>query len=107
MSFFSNDKTSAETGHINVIAELQAKPEHVEAVKAMLMGLVEPSRAEDGCKGSHLLVNKHDPTRFYTYEEWTGEDKLKAHLEVAKSLLEKSNDLILGEMKLTVLDHLV
>ena len=107
MSFFSSDKTSAESGHINVIAELQAKPEHAEAVKTMLMGLVEPSRAEDGCKGYHLLVNKHDPKYFYTYEEWTGEDKLKAHLEAAKPLLEKSKDLLVGEMKLTVLDHLV
>ena len=107
MSFFSDDKTSAETGHINVIAELHTKPEHADAVKTMLVSLVEPSRAEDGCKSYHLLVSKHDPTRFYTYEEWTGEDKLRTHLEGAKPVLDKAKDMLVGEMKLTVLEHLV
>ena len=107
MSIFSSDKTSAETGHINVIAELQAKPEHAAEVQAMLTALVEPSRAEDGCKAYHLLVNAKDPASFYTYEEWTSEAKLNTHLEGAKPMLEKAKRLLAGEMKLTILKHLV
>lgn len=107
MSIFSSDKTSAESGHINVIAELRAKPEHAAEVQTMLSDLVEPSRAEDGCKGYHLLVNAKDPASFYTYEEWTSEEKLNAHLAGAKPMLEKAKHLLAGEMKLTILNHLV
>ena len=107
MSIFSTDKPSAETGHINVIAEFQTKPEHAEAVTAVLSGLVEPSRAEDGCKGYHLLVNKSDPTRLYTYEEWTSEGELQTHLEGAKAILASVKELLAAEMKLTILNHLV
>ena len=107
MSIFSSDKTSAESGHINVIAELQAKPDHAAEVKAMLIALVEPSRSEDGCKGYHLLVSTKDPASFYTYEEWTSEEKLNAHLAGAKPMLDKAKHLFASEMKLTILDHLV
>jgi quinol monooxygenase YgiN len=107
MSFFSTDKTSAEDGHINVIAEISAKPEHAHEVKALLEALVEPSRAEDGCKGYHLLVNKADSASFYTYEEWTSEDKLQQHLAGAKPMLDKAKHLLAADMKLTILEHLV
>ena len=107
MSIFSTDKPSHEDGHINVIAEIVSKPEHAAEVKELLASLVAPSRAEDGCKDYHLLVSKKDPSSFYTYEKWTSEEMLQKHLEGAKPLLDKAKPLLVGEMKLTVLEHLV
>lgn len=107
MSLFSSDKTSAVSGHINVIAEIKAKTGHEGAVREMLTALVEPSRAEDGCKSYHLLEAKHEAGSFYTYEEWVSEEHLAKHLEAAKGMLVKAETLLHGDMKLTVLSHLV
>ena len=107
MSLFASDKKSSDDSHINVIAEITAKPEYAEKVKALLTGLVEPARAEDGCKDYHLLVSKTDPASFYTFESWTSEEKLHQHLDGAKSTLDEAKPLLMGEMKLTILNHLV
>ena len=107
MSIFSGDKTSTESGHINVIAEIKAKSGHESEVRALFESLVLPSRAEDGCKGYHLLEDKKHPGSFYTYEEWTSEEKLNAHLAGSKPMLEKARPLLEGDVKIHVLDHLV
>lgn len=107
MSIFSSDKSSAESGHINVIAEVKAKAGKEEEVRLFFSALVEPSRAEDGCKAYHLLEAKHAPGTFFTYEEWTGEDKLNKHLEGAKSKLDAAKSMMDGELKITVLNHLL
>ncbi|SNT27202.1 Quinol monooxygenase YgiN [Granulicella rosea] len=107
MSLFTSDKTSADSGHINVIAEIKAKTGHENAVREMLTALVETSRAEDGCKAYHLLEEKHAPGSFYTYEEWVSEQHLAKHLEGAKGMLVKAETLLHGELKLTMLNHLV
>lgn len=107
MSIFSSDKSSAESGHINVIAEIHAKAGHEDAVRLLLTMLVEPSRQENGCKAYHLLESKYQRGAFFTYEEWTSEDALNVHLEGAKPKLEQARSMMDGEMKLTVLEHLI
>lgn len=107
MSLFSTDKPSSESGHINVIAEMHAKAGQEDALRTLLSGLVEPSRKEKGCKSYHLLEAKHKPGQFFTYEEWTGEDVLATHLEGAKPKLDQAKTLVDGEMKITVLNHIV
>jgi quinol monooxygenase YgiN len=107
MSLFGSDKTSAVSGHINVIAEMKAKTGHENALRELLTALVPKAREEDGCKGYHLLESRHEPGSFYTYEEWVSEAHLARHLDGAKALLDKAGPILFGEMKLMVLDHLV
>jgi quinol monooxygenase YgiN len=107
MGLFSSDKTSEDSGHINVIAEIKAKLGDEGKVRAMLVAMVPLSRAEKGCKGYHLLEAKHEEGSFYTYEEWESEADLQVHLAGAKPKLEAAKSLLDGEMKLTVLDHLI
>lgn len=107
MSIFSSDKSTAESGHINVIAEVKAKPGKEEEVRLLFSALVEPSRAEEGCKAYHLLEAKHAPGTLFTYEEWTSETMLDQHLAGAKSKLDAAKSLVHGEMKITVLNHLI
>ena len=66
----------------------------------MFEALVVPSRAEDGCKAYHLHVDKKDPSTFYTYEEWTSEEKLNVHLEGAKPTLTQAQPLLERELKI-------
>lgn len=107
MGLFSSDKTSAESGHINVIAEIRAKSGHEAAIRTLLETMVPAARAEDGCKEYHLLESKKHPGSFYTYEEWTSEEHLNRHLEGAKATLDQSSELIEGAPKITVLEHLL
>ncbi len=107
MNIFNRDKTSTDSGHINVIALITAKPGKEAEVRALLEGLVVPSRGEDGCKGYHLHVDRKHPTRFYTYEEWTSDATLDAHLTGAKALIEKAMPILEAAPEIIRLDHLV
>ena len=57
-----------------------AQAEHVDEVRDLLAGLVDPTRAEDGCVVYELLQNAADPTVFTFVEEWTSDAALDAHL---------------------------
>ena len=107
MSLFSSDTPSSESGHINVIAEFKTKPGKEGEVRTMLSSLVEPTRKEDGCKAYHLLEAKHTSGVFFTYEEWTGEDKLQKHLNGIQDKLERAKPLLETDPKITVLNHLL
>jgi len=65
---------------IRVVARLIAFPNKVEEAKALLLGLVEPTRKEAGCLQYDLLQNQADPTDFTFVEEWESDESLDAHL---------------------------
>ena len=66
---------------VRVVARLVALPEKVEELKAILIGLVEPTRKESGCIKYELLQNQAEPTDFTFVEEWASDDALDTHLE--------------------------
>ncbi len=65
---------------LRVVAHLISKPETVERTREVLLGLIEPTRAEDGCITYELLQNDADPTDLTFVEEWTNDAALDAHL---------------------------
>ncbi|MCU1322694.1 MAG: antibiotic biosynthesis monooxygenase [Acidobacteriaceae bacterium] len=101
MAFFGGNE------RINVIAEITAKTGCEDAVRAVLVSLVEPSRKEKGCRQYHLHEDKKKPGSFWTYEEWDSEAALDEHLVGAKQMLAQVETLLDGALKLTVLEHLV
>lgn len=68
---------------IRVVARVVALPDKVEAVKSVLLGLIEPTRKEEGCIVYELLQNQADPTDFTFVEEWESQALLEAHLASA------------------------
>jgi len=66
---------------VRVVARVVARPGRVEELRALLEGLVEPTRKEPGCVTYELLQNKNDPTDFTFVEEWRSEADLDAHLQ--------------------------
>ena len=64
---------------IHLIAHIRAKAEHLEAVRAVLVGYVEPTRAEAGCRVYDLFQNASDPTHFTFVEEWESQTALDRH----------------------------
>ncbi len=107
MGIFDSDATTAQSGHLNVIAILIAKKGHEAEVRAMLEALVAQTRGQEGCMSYHLHVDMKDSSSFYTYEQWENAGLLEAHLEAAKPLIASMMDLLAGVPRITVLDHLV
>ena len=68
-----------ETTTLQVVARVIARPETIDAVKRILVGMLEPSRAEDGCLVYELLQCQDDPTDFTFVEEWTDAAALDQH----------------------------
>ena len=65
---------------IRVVAHIIAKPDTIDATRELLLSLIDPTRAEDGCVTYELMQNTSDPTDFTFVEEWTSNEALDAHL---------------------------
>ena len=64
---------------IILTAIVKAKPGQEEAVKEVLLGMVEPTRKEPGCLCYNLHQSKSDKTQFLFYEQWASKEALDAH----------------------------
>ena len=66
---------------VRVVARLVAKPDKVEALTAVLLSIVEPTRKEAGCQSYELLQNNADPADFTFVEAWESGAALDAHMK--------------------------
>lgn len=66
---------------VHVVARLTALPDRVADLRAVLVGLVEPTRRESGCITYELCQNPADETEFTFLEEWTSDAALDAHFK--------------------------
>ena len=64
---------------VRVVARITARPDSVESLKSILLGLIGPTRAEEGCISYQLLQNNADPTDFTFVEEWVSDTAIDAH----------------------------
>lgn len=79
-----------------VVATIVAKPGHAQAVKAALLEVVGPSRAEAGCLRYELHSDNAQAGRFVMLEEWSGMAALELHREMPhiKALVERVGALL-------------
>ena len=89
--------------HIHVVARHFARPETVDQVRHVLLGLVKPSRAEPGCLKYELLQNADDPTDFTFVETFASDDALAVHAAAPyiAGLAAKMKDLIARPAEVT------
>jgi quinol monooxygenase YgiN len=64
---------------IILTAMVKAKPGQEDAVKEVLLSLVEPTRQEPGCLCYNLHQSKSDPGMFMFYEQWASKEAIDAH----------------------------
>jgi quinol monooxygenase YgiN len=64
---------------IVLTALVKAKPEHEEAVKKVLLALVDATRKEPGCLCYNLHQSKSDKAQFLFYEQWASKEALDTH----------------------------
>ncbi|QXN96041.1 antibiotic biosynthesis monooxygenase [Nocardia iowensis] len=60
-----------------------AKPGREAELREVLLGMIEPTVAEEGCLGYELYLHPTDPSRVVLLEEWVDADALAAHFETA------------------------
>lgn len=65
---------------LRVVAHITALPGAIEETKAMLLGLIAPTRQEAGCISYQLHVNNANPAEFTFIEEWSDDAALDQHL---------------------------
>jgi quinol monooxygenase YgiN len=72
---------AGHAGYLAVIAEIEAKPEHAAAMRALMVPFAASSRQEPGCRHYTLLEDPATPGRFFTYEIWTDQAALSGHMK--------------------------
>ncbi len=65
---------------LTVVAEITAAPGKEAELREALLGLIEPTRAEDGCVQYDLHESTGTPGQFVFYENWTSLEHLERHL---------------------------
>ncbi len=66
---------------LRVVAHARAREGKGAELQDVFEGLVDPTRAEDGCLGYELLSSLDDELAYTFVEEWTDRAALDAHLE--------------------------
>lgn len=87
---------NAATPGYFVIAEIVAKPEKANDLRALLEPFAAKSRTEPGCELYALLEVQNEPGRFLTYERWTNKAALEAHMVTPhiKEIVPKLGDIL-------------
>jgi len=65
---------------VTVVAQVTAKSDAVETVKAELIKMLAPTRQEDGCIEYRLHQDKDNPAVFVFYENWKSLTCLEQHM---------------------------
>jgi quinol monooxygenase YgiN len=79
------EAAASHAGALVVIAEIEAKPEHADALRGIMLPFAAASRKEPGCHHYTLLEDPKTPGVFFTYEIWTDQAALAAHMQGANA----------------------
>jgi quinol monooxygenase YgiN len=62
-----------------MVVEFRAAPGKVDELRAALLAIVGPSRAEEGCERYDLHIDREDPDVLAFYEVWASTEAHAAH----------------------------
>ena len=66
---------------VHIVAHIVARDGEEARVQAHLEKLIEPTRAEPGCRKYELFVNKEKPGDFAFVEEYASDAAFQAHMD--------------------------
>lgn len=66
---------------LTIVANIIAKIDKVELVKAELLKLIEITRAEEGCINYDLHQDNENDAHFLFYENWESRELWLAHMD--------------------------
>ncbi|MEP0520107.1 MAG: putative quinol monooxygenase [Hyphomicrobiales bacterium] len=65
---------------LTIVANIHAKPDRVDLVKAELEKLIPITRAEEGCLQYELHQDNADRAHFLFYENWKSRELWQTHM---------------------------
>ena len=65
---------------LTLIANITAKADKIDLVKAELEKLIAPTRAEQGCINYDLHQDNENPAHFMFFENWETRDLWQTHM---------------------------
>jgi quinol monooxygenase YgiN len=68
---------------VHIMARIVARPDAAEALKKILLALIEPSRNEPGCVAYTLFQRNDMPHELQTVERWRTQADADAHMLTA------------------------
>jgi quinol monooxygenase YgiN len=68
---------------LRVAVHFKAKSENVEELRQRLLGMLTPTRAEDGCILFELHQVEGSPDEFFVFERWVSTEAHRKHSETA------------------------
>jgi len=91
------------TKQVTLIVTFQARPGKEAELRQTLLGLIPPTREEEGCINYDLHVAADDPSKFLFYENWTTQAHLDKHGESAhiQNLVRRMDELCVEDLKLS------
>ena len=103
------EATACTSGVKKIIsAQVFIKPEKVDAFIAATQGLIEKSRAEEGCVSYSLYQDPKDKTKFLFFEEWKNQAAVDFHFatEHFKNFGAVLNDCASADAVITIYDSI-
>jgi len=93
---------------VTVVARMKAKPGKEEELRAALLQLIEPTRAEGGCLNYDLHRAVEDPASFLFHENWRSKEDLDAHLNKPhlKEFLSRAEELLAEQPQITLWERI-
>lgn len=89
---------------IHVTARFTARSDTIDALRTILVALVEPIRNDPGCIRCNLVANVADPAEMTFIEEWHSQAVLDQHLAEAfvKAAVAEAEPLLAGPLDFRV-----
>jgi quinol monooxygenase YgiN len=92
---------------IRVIARALARAGKEDQLRNILVAMLTPTRAEQGCR-LYELYESSNRGLYYFYEKWESQDALERHIETPhyKQLAQDVRDLLESAFEVNVLDRI-
>lgn len=65
---------------LTIVANITAKADQINLVKAELQKLIDVTRAEEGCLQYDLHQDNENPARFLFFENWASRELWQVHM---------------------------
>ncbi|MEH6628165.1 MAG: putative quinol monooxygenase [Motiliproteus sp.] len=65
---------------LTIVANIIAKTDKIDLVKAELEKLIDITRAEEGCINYDLHQDNENPAHFMFYENWESREQWQSHM---------------------------
>ncbi len=66
--------------NLTIVANIQARADKIDLVKAELLKLIDITRAEEGCINYDLHQDNENPAHFLFFENWESRELWQAHM---------------------------